>query len=103
MAKIKYDGVIEAVHYQPEGQVAWVRAYQRRGPTFSDHLLIQRQELIEQLKAGKNFRVGERKPYLAGTFEVGEAVRLVQHEGRELLVVGEQQGDQDQLKGVPIL
>ena len=31
MANKKYDGVIEAVHYAPDGQVEWVRAYLRRG------------------------------------------------------------------------
>jgi len=41
MAKPKYDTVVEAVHYQPDGQVAWVRAYQRRGPTFTDWMILK--------------------------------------------------------------
>ena len=52
MAKVKYDGVIEAVHYAADGQVEWVRAYLRRGPAFSDRIMLDRQTLIEDLKAG---------------------------------------------------
>ena len=29
----------------------WVRAYERRGKIFSDHVLLERQALIERLKA----------------------------------------------------
>lgn len=54
MAKQKFDGVIDAVHYNPDGQVKWVRAYLRRGATFTDNLLIQRQDLVEEIRSGKN-------------------------------------------------
>ncbi len=75
MAKPKYDTVVEAVHYQPDGQVAWVRAYHRRGPTFSDWMILKRPELVESLKAGKRIVTGKRVAYMAGTFEVGDPLQ----------------------------
>jgi|GEM_PF-165169 len=85
MGKPRYDGVIEAVRYKPDGQIAWVRAYERRGPTFSDRVLIDRRELIERLKAGKVFVVGKRLPLLASTFETYYRVRLASVDGQEIL------------------
>ena len=103
MAKPKIDGVIEAVRYNPDGQVKWVRAYLRRGPTFSDRILLDRQALIEQLKSGKNFMSGKRVEQMASTFQLGKSVRLLQNNGQEVLVTGETQSNQDRLEGVPIL
>ena len=34
MAKLKFDGLIEAVRYAPDGKIILVRAYERRGATF---------------------------------------------------------------------
>lgn len=103
MAKQKYDGVIEAVHYAPDGCIEWVRAYERRGPTFSDYVLLPRQALIERLKAGKRILVGKRLIHLASTFEVTQPVHLVQNDGQEVVVVGEAQDSLDHLEGVPVI
>jgi hypothetical protein len=103
MAKKKYDGVIEAVHYQPDGQVDWVRAYLRRGPTWSDCVLVKRQDLINEIKAGRVMMVGQRVQYMAGTFEVSDPVKLVGSSGSEVLVTTQDSADQDQLKGVPVI
>ena len=103
MAKPKIDGVIEAVRYNPDGQVKWVRAYLRRGPTYSDRVLLDRQALIEQLKSGKQFMSGERVEQMASTFQLGKPVRLQQNNDQEILVTGEIQSSQDRLEGVPIL
>jgi hypothetical protein len=103
MAKVKFDGVVEAVHYQPDGQVAWVRAYERRGATFSDHVLIDRQNLIQKLKNGKRFVVGRRLPYLASTFEVSAPLQVVQVDGKEVLATGGAGGGRDSLTGVPVI
>jgi hypothetical protein len=103
MAKKKYDGVIEAVHYQPDGQVDWVRAYLRRGPTWSDCVLVKRQDLINEIKAGRVMMVGQRVQYMAGTFEVSDPVKLVGSSGSEVLVTTQDSSDQDQLKGVPVI
>ena len=103
MAKPKIDGVIEAVRYNPDGQVKWVRAYLRRGPTYTDRILLDRQALIEQLKSGKNFMSGKRVEQMASTFRLGKPIRLEQMNGQEVLVTGETQSNQDRLEGVPIL
>ena len=75
LTRPKFEGVVEAVHYTPEGYVKWVRAYERRGPTWSDHILIDRQTLIERIKNGERFFSGERKEYLASEFEIGQPIR----------------------------
>ena len=51
MADKKFDGVIEAVHYSRGGQIDFVRAYERRGVTFSDRVLLNRKTLLERLSA----------------------------------------------------
>jgi hypothetical protein len=99
----KLDGVVEAVHYRPDGMVDWVRAYERRGPTFSDFTLLNRQALIERLKAGKRFYAGKRLIYLASTFEVSQPLRLVEQNGNVWLVTGETASDRDWLDGVPVI
>ena len=103
MASKKYDGVIEAVRYKPNGEVDWVRAYERRGPTFGDHVLIDRQSLIRRMKSGKRYVAGQRLPYLAGTFEISSSLRLVNAGGKEILVTDEVQASQDRLEGVPLI
>jgi hypothetical protein len=101
MAQKKFDGVIEAVRYTGSGQVAVVRAYERRGPAFSDHVLLDRGELIKRLRSGKRFVVGSRKPYLGGMFEVGGKVRLLHTQQGDILTNDGQADGHDQLKGVP--
>jgi len=103
MPKVKYDGVVEAVHYQPNGQVGWVRAYLRRGPTFSDRIILDRERLIGDLKAGKRYLVGKRIPLMAGTFEVSEALQVADVDGQEVVYTSNPQGERDRLDGVPML
>jgi hypothetical protein len=103
MAKPKIDGVIEAARYNPDGQIKWVRAYPRRGPSYSDRVLLDRQALIDQLKSGKQFVAGERVELMASTFKLGKPIHLQQKDGQEILVTSEGQAQRDQLEGVPIL
>ena len=103
MAKIKYDGVVEAVRYDENGQVAWVRAFLRRGPTFSDRVLVNRSDLVAALKTGKSFVGGKRLPYLAGTFEVQEALKLIQTNGQEIIVCGDKSAQKDNLSCIPVV
>ena len=102
MGRQKFDGVIECVRYKPNGEVEWVRAYERRGATYSDHLLLKREALIQKLKSGKKFVAGRRTPLLASTFEVTLPVRLVKAGERDILVTGDLQSNQDRLEGIPI-
>ncbi len=109
MAKKKrIDGVIEAVHYQPDGQVSWVRAFLRRGATFSDRTLLSRQELVNQLKVGKHFVIGTPIEFQASTFHVSSPVELISANDRELLVGQSVAGtsgplNSDNLVGAPVL
>ncbi len=101
MAKPRFDGVVEAVHYAPDGQVAWVRVYERRGPTFSDRLLLDRQSLIQKIKSRKRFVIGERKVLWASTFDTSSALQLIRKDGRELIVAGSTSVDHDSLGSAP--
>ncbi len=103
MAKQKFDGLVEAVHYTPDGQVEWVRAYLRRGPTFSDRTLVDRPKLVEMLKQGKKFVIGSRQEFMASTFTVGGDVRLVQKDGRDVILAGNPVSGGDCLEGAPLV
>jgi hypothetical protein len=103
MAKGKIDGVIQAVRYNPNGQIDWVRAYLRRGPTFSDRVIISRDTLLAYLKSGKKIFIGERQPQMASTFEIRAPLRLVEKDDREFLVAGVLEAERDRLEGVPVL
>lgn len=95
----KFDGVIEAVRYRG-GKIELVRAYERRGATFSDRVLLDRAALLDRLKKGKRFVTGQRTPLLASTFEVGKPVNLVGHDGTMIMTTLAQHHE-DQLEGVP--
>ena len=102
MADKKFDGVIEAVHYSRGGQIDFVRAYERRGVTFSDRVLLNRKTLLERLKAKKRFVTGERQPFLGSTFDSGRDINLVLRDGREF-VSTRADAAEDTLEGVPVI
>src|SRR5512143_739104 len=81
MAK-KFDGVIEAVRYK-NGQIVWARAYERRGATFSDRVLLDRKTLLDRIQKGKLFVTGQREELKASTFKVGKPVMIVKQNGKE--------------------
>jgi hypothetical protein len=100
MAK-KFDGVIEAVRYK-NGQIAVVRAFERRGASFSDRVLLDRKEFLDRLKKGRKFVVGKRKELLASTFEVQEKpVQVLQQNGREIIST-RPDADHDELEQAPV-
>ena len=103
MRKINYDGVVEAAHYKHDGQLDWVRVYERRGSIFSDCILLNRETFIRQLKAGKRYMVGERILNLGGKFNVTQPVRLFNQDSQQVIVVGDAQATKDELNGVPII
>jgi hypothetical protein len=103
MADQKYDGVVEAVHYAPDGQVDWVRTYLRRGPTWSDHIIMRRQDLINEIKAGRKMMLGRRVQYMAGTFEVSKSVKVGGADGQEYLFTSYSSNNRDHMEGVPVI
>ncbi len=103
MPQKKYDGVIEVVRYTPEGKIQTARIYERRGPTYSDRVLINRAELLQRLRAGRKFAVGARKPLLASTFDIRAEVRLAGSRGQEMIVAGKSSAaDRDDLQDTPL-
>jgi hypothetical protein len=98
----KYDGVIEAVHYAPDGRLEWVRAYERRGPAFSDRVLLDRATLLARLKKGKKYLVGARLAHMGSSFQVSTPVRVVNQAGEDFLVTRAGSRAGDDLEGIPV-
>src|SRR5688572_28886084 len=96
----KPDGVIEAVRYK-NGQIVMVRAYERRGATFSDHVLIERKALVECLQKGERFAVGSREELKASTFKLGSDVQLVKDNNHEWISTSPD-ATADHLDGAPL-
>jgi hypothetical protein len=102
MADKKFDGIIEAVRFARNGQIEFVRAYERRGATFSDHVLLDRKTLIERLKNRKQFVIGQRTELKASTFTPGRNVQLVKNGDKEWIAT-RAEASRDELEGVPVL
>ena len=96
----KYDGVIEAAHYQ-DGRILSVRAFERRGAAFSDRVILSRADLIERLKGGKKFVTGRRIEFMAGSFETGPEVQAIAQNGSEIIAT-RAGASKDELQGVPV-
>src|SRR5688572_22105390 len=96
----KLDGLIEAVRYK-NGQIVMVRAYERRGATFSDHVLIERKALVERLQKGERFAVGSRQELKASTFNLSSEVQLVKQNGHEWIAT-RPDATGDMLDGAPV-
>jgi len=103
MAKPKFDGVVQAVRYDDQGQVLWVRAFLRRGPIWSDHIQLDRNDLIAILKSGMQIMTGERISYYGSTFETFKPVKVVKVNSHEILIAGDVRADTDCLEGVPLI
>jgi len=97
----KFDGVIEAVRYKNK-QIILVRAYERRGATFSDSVLIDRKTLLDRLRQGKQFVVGTRERLRASTFKLGQNVLLVRENDNEWIAT-RSDAAMDSLEGTPLL
>ena len=95
----KIDGVIEAVRYK-NGQLVIVRAYERRGATFSDRVLLERKTLLERLQKGQQYLTGMRVELRASTFIVGKPVLVVKLDEHEFLATNEN-ATRDELEEVP--
>jgi hypothetical protein len=101
MASKKVDGIVEAVRYAPDGKVALVRFYERRGAAFSDRQLLDREQFVAILRGKKRFVAGHRVALMGATFETGAEIRLVNSSGGEYIQSEQGAGERDDLKGVP--
>lgn len=100
MAK-KFNGVIEAVRYNPEGQISLVRGYELRGVTYSDRILLDRETLLERLKAGKAFTTGQRKERWGSTFDFGKILKVSSKGGEDFITTGDASSQRDELEDTP--
>jgi hypothetical protein len=98
-----YDGVVEAVRLTSRGKIQFVRAYERRGPTFSDHVLLDRDALVERIKSGKRFVTGVRIPNGGSEFDIADEVKLLETSEGEVVISGDSASQKDHLQGVPVL
>jgi hypothetical protein len=99
MAKKKIDGVIESVRYR-NGQIAAVRAYERRGFTYSDRLVLDRKTLLERLQKGMHFVAGSREELKASTFSLTKPILLVKAAEHEIIATN-LNASRDELENVP--
>jgi hypothetical protein len=100
----RFDGVIEAVRYNRQGNIQWVRAYQRRGPTWSDHVLLGREDLLQQIKSRKRYFTGRRILNQGSEFELGRRVVLTGNgQGEHIVTENSSANNKDRLEGVSAL
>lgn len=102
MTQNKFDYLVEAIHLDAAGKLENVRLYERRGPSFSDRIIISREQLVRQLKAGKKVVAGSRQAYLASTFSLTGDIMLSGSKDSPVLVLGEEPANEDSLPGIPI-
>ncbi|MHC1782144.1 MAG: hypothetical protein AB9891_05170 [Anaerolineaceae bacterium] len=102
MAQKKFDGLVEVVRYLQSGVIDCVRVYERRGPTFTDRILLDRETFLVKLKEGKKYVTGRRVPQFGSTFEVDEIIKVANTTKGEFITAGKSVSDRDDLKGTPI-
>lgn len=103
MGRPKADFVIETVRYTPQGEIDWVRGYERRGEAFSDVVILPRDELVERLRKGKKVFAGKRLPKMGSAFELSKAVHLKQVNGKLVVVTENTPASSDRLEEVPLI
>ncbi|MEI8133257.1 MAG: hypothetical protein WCG34_12560 [Leptolinea sp.] len=102
MPQKNFDGVIESVRYTPSGMIDMVRMYEKRGPSFSDLILLSRDQLLQKLRTGKIFAIGRRIPNLASTFEISMPIIIAGPTGKEVIITGQHHNDNDDIQGAPL-
>lgn len=98
----KVDGIVEAVRYDEGGCIEMVRMYERRGAAYSDHILVQRDDLVERLRKRKKVYAGTRQEFMAGTFRLTLPLRLVKADDRDVITTAWGDTPCDDLTGVPL-
>lgn len=96
-----FDGIIEAVKRDEEGNIVKVRYYRRHGAGFSDVFIMTREELVAALEGKKKFIIGQRVPFMGGLFDLGDVVKLAGSKDSRKLVAGTQ-SDGLELASVPV-
>jgi hypothetical protein len=103
MNRNKADLIIEAVHHKYNGQIDFVRAYQKRGETYSDCILVKRQELLEMLLVGRQVVTGQRIPFLGTIFSDLTSVGLLTINNKKTIATTGSTVHQKELVETPII
>ena len=77
MAPKKFDFLIDSARYDNDGNIEYVRGFERRGPSFSDNKILTRADLLGLLRDKKVVVTGARIAYMSSTFTVQAQVFLV--------------------------
>jgi len=101
--KKPYDGVVVAARYHQNGEIDWVRAFERHGYVFSDRVLLERETLLEKLLNGKRFMTGERMTYQGSDFKIKDDIQLIEKNGDNIIIAGSESAEQDSLGDIPII
>jgi len=64
-------------------------------------VLIERKDLLERIKNGKQFLTGVRKEFWAGTFEEGKPLKVVTSDGKDFIST-RSISDRDELEETPV-
>lgn len=94
----KIDLMVDAVRYSEDGQINFVRGFEKRASSFSDNVLIPRDALVDLLKNGKTVVSGTRVRRLGSTFEIRSEIKL-----SGLFVTNRSGATRDSLENVPLL
>jgi hypothetical protein len=97
------DLIIEAAHYKPNGQIDSIRAYERRGKTYSDCTLYTLNDLLDLIQKGKQVVVGQRVPHMASTFINTIPSELLNKSGQLTIVNDNRSGDRGKPVKIPAL
>ena len=93
---------MEAAHFNKDGVLLWVRAYERRGPTWSDVVLLDREHLIKKLESGKRFFLGKRKAFRASEFQLRDQIHINKIKKTTVITIGkDKKASSDRLLKMP--
>lgn len=95
----KIKGVIDAVHYLTNGKIGFVRLYERRGAVWSDHLIVNRDDLVASIRTGNKYATGKRKNYLGSSLVIDSEI-MINH---DWISTEDNISACDQLLGVPMI
>jgi hypothetical protein len=97
----KLDVIVVAVRYNgSHDRISMVRGHERRGFVWGDQVLLDREALMDRMRANKRVVTG-RRASLEGDFEVFASVRVMTLNQRETLVAEGCEGEGDNL-GLPL-
>jgi hypothetical protein len=100
IARKPVDLLLVAARYGESTSLLQAQAYERRGPIWSDIILLDRATLIGRLQKGMRVFTG-RPREMSGDFDVLSPVRLIESEGHSVVRADGRESTGDDL-GLPL-